>query len=109
VLEAGGVQYSALLTAEATFVDDCTVYRFDDKLMIVVNSSNIARAWRHIVEQKDGINVRLKNISDDVGLLARQGPTAEALLQAHTATQLDDVKYYHFAMGQVAGVECFIS
>src|SRR6188474_1938687 len=31
-LEAGGVQYSAILTAEATFVDDCTVYRFDDKV-----------------------------------------------------------------------------
>ena len=45
VLEPGGVQYSALLTAEGTFVDDCTVYRFDDKLMVVVNASNTARAW----------------------------------------------------------------
>ena len=39
-LEAGQVQYSAILTPEGTFVDDCTVYRFDDKLMIVVNASN---------------------------------------------------------------------
>jgi aminomethyltransferase len=108
-LEPGGVQYSALLNAEGTFIDDCTVYRFDDKLMIVVNASNIAPAWQHIVEQKDGINIRLKNISDDVGLLALQGPTAEALLQAHTETRLPDVTYYHFAVGQVAGVDCFIS
>ena len=41
-LEPGGVQYSAILTPEGTFVDDCTVYRFDDKLMIVVNASNVA-------------------------------------------------------------------
>jgi aminomethyltransferase len=41
-LEPGGVQYSALLTPQGTFVDDCTVYRFDDKLMIVVNASNTA-------------------------------------------------------------------
>ena len=40
-LEPGGVQYSAILTPEGTFVDDCTVYRFEDKLMIVVNASNM--------------------------------------------------------------------
>jgi aminomethyltransferase len=39
-LDAGGVQYSAILSAEGTFIDDCTVYRFDDRLMIVVNASN---------------------------------------------------------------------
>src|SRR5574338_1578248 len=53
-LEPGGVQYSALLTAEGTFIDDCTVYRFDDKLMIVVNAANTARAWEHIVAHKVG-------------------------------------------------------
>src|SRR6476659_2874951 len=57
-LEAGQVQYSAILTPEGTFVDDCTVYRFDDKIMIVVNASNTAKAWDHILEQKGGINVR---------------------------------------------------
>src|SRR4026207_629829 len=85
-LEPGGVQYSAILTPEGTFVDDCTVYRFEDKLMIVVNASNTARAWEHIVKQKAGINVRLKDISGDVGLLSLQGPTSEALLQPHTRT-----------------------
>src|SRR5947199_4242009 len=49
-LGPGGVQYSAILTPEGTFVDDCTVYRFEDKLMLVVNASNRAKAWDHIVE-----------------------------------------------------------
>ena len=80
-LEAGGVQYSAILTPEGTFVDDCTVYRFDDKIMIVVNASNTARAWEHIVALKGGANVRLKDISSEVGLLAVQGPNARSLLQ----------------------------
>jgi len=108
-IEAGGVQYSALLTPEGTFVDDCTVYRFDDKLMIVVNASNTARAWEHIVEQKGGINVRLKDISAEVGLLAVQGPKAQELMQPLTQTRLDDIGYYHFAVGQVTGCQCFIS
>jgi aminomethyltransferase len=108
-LAVGQVQYSAILTREGTFVDDCTVYRFDDKVMIVVNASNTAKAWEHIVEQKAGINVRLKDISSDVGLLSVQGPTAQALLQPLTRTTLSDIAYYHFAVGRVANAECFIS
>ena len=108
-LETGGVQYSAILTTEGTFVDDCTVYRFDDKLMIVVNASNTAKAWAHIVAQKAGANVRLKDISADVGLLAVQGPRAEAVLQPLTPTALGEIAYYRFVTGQVAGVQCFLS
>ena len=108
-LGVGQVQYSAILTDEGTFVDDCTVYRFEDKLMIVVNASNTASAWEHIVEQKGGINVRLKDISPEVGLLSVQGPKAEGLLQPLTRTRLPDIAYYHFAAGHVAGAECFIS
>jgi aminomethyltransferase len=108
-LEPGGVQYSALLTSQGTFVDDCTVYRFEDKLMIVVNASNTAKAWEHIVDQKGGINVRLKDISSEVGLLSVQGPHAEGALQPLTATNLGDIAYYHFVTGKVAGAQCFIS
>ena len=59
-LEPGGVQYSAILSDEGTFVDDATVYRFEDKIMIVVNAANRAKAWEYIVDQKKGANVRLR-------------------------------------------------
>ena len=108
-LHPGQAQYSALLSVEGTFVDDCTVYRFDDKLMIVVNASNTAKAWEHIVSHKVGINVRLKDISAEVGLLAVQGPRAEALLQPLAAVPLGQIAYYHFAVGKIAGAQCFVS
>ena len=108
-LEPGGVQYSALLTPEGTFIDDCTVYRFDDKLMIVVNASNTVRAWEHIVAQKGGINIRLKDISAEVGLLAVQGPRAEEVLRPLAEMPLGDIAYYHFTVGKIAGAQCFIS
>src|SRR4026208_2335969 len=44
-LAPGQVQYSGILTREGTFVDDCTVYRFDDKLMIVVDAAARAPGW----------------------------------------------------------------
>jgi aminomethyltransferase len=109
-LETGQVQYSTLLNDQGTIVDDCTVYRFEDKVMLVVNAANIEKDWEHIVAQKvKGGNIRLRNISDEVGLVALQGPRAQQLLQPLTPTPLDDIGYYHFAVGKVAGKGCFIS
>jgi aminomethyltransferase len=108
-LAPGQVQYSCFLNERGGIVDDCTVYRFEDKVMLVVNAANIEKDWNHIVPQKRGANVRLRNISADVGLLALQGPRAEALLATATDTVLRDIGYYRFAVGAVAGVGCFIS
>ncbi len=108
-LRPGQAQYSALLTDEGTFVDDCLVYRFEDRLMLVVNAANIAADWAHIVAQKRGANVRLRDISDATALLAVQGPGAEALVAPLTPVGVAMIPYYHFAEGKVAGVQCFIS
>src|SRR6266852_4809928 len=56
-LKPGQAQYSGILTKEGTFVDDCLVYRFADRLMLVVNAANIQKDWAHIVAQKRGANV----------------------------------------------------
>src|SRR5213593_1237146 len=108
-LRPGQAQYSAILTDQGTFVDDCLVYRFEDRLMLVVNAANIAADWAHIVAQKRGANVRLRDISDATALLAVQGPEAEALLAPLTPVGVAMIPYYHFAEGKVAGVQCFIS
>ncbi len=108
-LAPGQAQYSAILTEAGTFVDDCLVYRFDDKLMLVVNAANATKDWDHLVARKAGVNVRLKDISAEVALLAVQGPASEALLQSLTRLKLGAIKYYHFDVGPVAGAECFIS
>jgi aminomethyltransferase len=108
-LQPGQAQYTALLTDQGTFLDDCVVYRFADRLMLVVNAANIARAWEHAVERKAGANIRLRDVSDDVALLAVQGPGAEALLGSLTPIDVRALRYYHFAEGAVAGVGCFVS
>ncbi len=105
----GQAQYTALLNEEGTFIDDCLVYRFDDKIMMVVNASNLAKDWEHVVASKSNINARVKNISDDVALLAVQGPRSEELLQALTPLDLSAIKYYAFDTGTIAGVQCFVA
>jgi aminomethyltransferase len=108
-LKPGQAQYSGILTKQGTFVDDCLVYRFEDKLMMVVNASNIQKDWDHIVAQKSGANVRLRDISEETALLAVQGPRAEQLVGSLTSLGVAMIPYYHFSQGKVAGVQCFVS
>ena len=108
-LKPGQAQYSAILTERGTFVDDCVTYRFDDRLMMVVNASNIAKDWEHVVAEKRGANVRLRDISEATGLLAVQGPGAETLVASLTSLAVAMLPYYHFFEGKVAGVQCFVS
>jgi aminomethyltransferase len=108
-LATGQAQYSGILTTQGTFVDDCLVYRFEDKVMLVVNASNITKDWDHIVEQKGGANARLRDISDETALLAIQGPGAEELVAGLTSLPVRTLPYYHFTTGTVAGAQCFLS
>lgn len=108
-LEEGQAQYTALLTDSGTFLDDCIIYRFDNRIMMVVNAANLQKDWEHVVTSKKSINARVKNISDQVALLAIQGPRSEALLQSLTQVNLTNIGYYQFDVGQLAGVECFLA
>src|SRR3989449_7885888 len=57
-LRPGQAQYSAILTDQGTFVDDCLVYRFADRLMLVVNAANIAADWARSEERRVGKECR---------------------------------------------------
>ncbi|HEX4681599.1 MAG TPA: glycine cleavage system aminomethyltransferase GcvT [Gemmatimonadaceae bacterium] len=108
-LAVGQVHYSAILNDRGTFEDDCLVYRFADKLMMVVNASNLDKDLAHISRHAAKFGVTIENVSDDMGLLALQGPEAAKILQPLTKTDLSTIKYYHFAEGEVAGMPMIIS
>src|SRR5207247_17934 len=40
-LKPGQAQYSAILTDQGTFVDDCLVYRFEDRLMLGADAEGL--------------------------------------------------------------------
>jgi glycine cleavage system T protein (aminomethyltransferase) len=102
-LTQGQVQYSGILNERGTFEDDCLVYRTADGIMMVVNASNAAKDWTHILPQSSRFECTLQDASDRVALLALQGPMAEEVLTPRTSVNLRDMRYYHFAAGDVAG------
>jgi aminomethyltransferase len=104
-LKPGQAQYSTILRENGTTVDDCLVYRADDRVLMVVNGSNVDKDFAHISRFVKDFDATLDDISDKVALLALQGPDAARILQKHTDTKLSGIKYYEFTTGTVAGVE----
>jgi aminomethyltransferase len=108
-LAVGQVHYSTILNDRGTIEDDCLIYRFADKVMMVVNASNAPKDYQHIIRHADGFGVTVHDATDEMTLLAVQGPQTASILQGLTATDLSTIGYYHFAEGKVAGQEAIIS
>jgi aminomethyltransferase len=100
----GQAQYSSLPNETGGIVDDLLVYKIrDNDYLVVVNASNIEKDWNWI-SKFNTKGADMKNISDDICLFAVQGPKAAATLQKLTKTDLSAIKYYHFTIGEFAGV-----
>jgi aminomethyltransferase len=101
----GQAQYSCLPNETGGIVDDLIVYKKkDNDYMLVVNASNIDKDWNWI-SKFNTKGAELKNISDDLCLFAVQGPKGVATLQKLTKVDLSTIKYYHFAIGEFAGIQ----
>ena len=101
----GQAQYSCLPNETGGVVDDLIVYKIkDNDYLLVVNASNIEKDWDWI-SKYNSKGVDMKNISDDICLFAVQGPKARGVLQKLTNTDLAAIKYYHFSIGELAGVK----
>ncbi len=101
----GKVQYSCLPNGKGGIVDDLLVYRINsEEFLLVVNASNIEKDWEWI-NSHNSFDATLENKSDDISLLAVQGPKATEALQSLTDINLSEMEYYTFQIGTFAGVE----
>lgn len=104
-LVPGKVQYSCLPNDKGGIVDDLLVYCEDERnFLLVVNASNIEKDWNWI-SSHNSFDCVMENDSDNISLLAIQGPKAVEALRSLTDINLAEMKYYTFEKGTFAGVE----
>jgi len=107
-LSPGGVQYSTMCYPYGGIVDDLLVYNLsENEYMMVINASNIEKDYKWMVENNE-LGADIKNLSDEYSLLAVQGPTSDKVIQKLLERDLD-LKYYHFKMEKIAGVDIILS
>ncbi|MCM3161715.1 glycine cleavage system aminomethyltransferase GcvT [Metabacillus litoralis] len=110
LLKNGGAQYTAMCYEDGGTVDDLLIYKkADHDYLLVINASNIEKDVDWLTTNLFG-DVSIKNVSDDLALLALQGPFAEKVLQTLTDTDLTDIKFFKFKDDvNVAGVKALVS
>ena len=108
-LEVGQCQYTALCLESGGILDDFLVYRAPDHYMLVVNASRREDDWDWLTGHATGLRVELEDRSDRTALLALQGPKAQEVLAPLAEPDLEEIGYYRFAEGRVAGVPALIS
>jgi aminomethyltransferase len=102
-IEPGQAQYTLLTNEQGGIVDDLIVYRLDPfRYLLIVNASNREAAYEWLKDRElRGSDVR--DVSDEYGLIAVQGPRALERLG------LDPAPAFTFAEGAVGGVTCMVN
>lgn len=108
-LTDGRAQYSALPNERGCPMDDVILYRRSAKrFLMIVNAANVEKdfAW---LESQNPTGCELRDVSDSYALLALQGPRAQAILQTLTPLALEELKFYRFTEGDVAGKKILVA
>ncbi|WP_431247753.1 glycine cleavage system aminomethyltransferase GcvT [Leifsonia xyli] len=84
-------KYSLLLSRSGGIVDDLVVYRTgEDRYMVVANASNRDAVAQELRERTSPFDVEVFDESDDIALIAVQGPAALSILLATDGLAADD-------------------
>jgi aminomethyltransferase len=110
-LTANSAQYSVMCNENGGIIDDFVVYRLDDgKFMMVSNAANREKDYDWLAKNAESFNVQMKRISDDVAMLAVQGPNAQKTLQKICKDDLGGIERFKCASLHMAGdIAAFLS
>jgi len=107
-LQPGKAQYTCIPNGEGGIVDDFLVYQYEkEKYMAVVNAANIEKDWNWFQKQNT-MGAEMEDTSDQMSLLAIQGPKAQATLEKITDENLGEMKPFRFKVGKIGGADNII-
>jgi aminomethyltransferase len=99
----GQAQYTLLTNERGGIIDDLIAYRLgEQRYLLIVNAANREPDFRWLKEREiPGSDIR--DVSDDYGLLAVQGPRAIERLG------LPQAKQFTFAESEIDGIPCMVN
>jgi len=109
-LDEGRAQYSMICAPDGGIIDDLIVYRLGpERFLVVANAGNAQVVSDALVERLAGFKAVLDDRSLAMGLVAVQGPRSVEVLRPLTEIDLDALRYYAIAEGQVAGIPALVA
>lgn len=108
-LEVRHIVYTPMCYPDGGIVDDLLCYRLsENRFMLVVNGACKDKDKKWIEENLSG-RVNFEDRSDEITLIAVQGPDSEQTIQKITDMELSGIKYYWSERGDIGGQEVLIS
>jgi aminomethyltransferase len=115
-LSVGQSAYGCLLNPHGGMIDDGIVFRLADTTYRYVGNCDTDGVWLQKVAQQHELTVSVENVSDRFHNLALQGPLSRDILRPlvtlnseWNVTTLDEIGYFRFVEGTVAGIPTLIS
>jgi aminomethyltransferase len=101
------IRYGLLCNQDGNPLDDLLLYKTGpEDIFVVANASNKEAVLSWLGDHVKGADVTITDRSDELAMLALQGPKSEAALQPLVKDKdLSEVGYYKFAFATVAGID----
>jgi aminomethyltransferase len=104
-LAIGAIRYGLLTREDGTILDDVLVYREPDSVFVCINAGNRNRDLAWLRTHAAGTSVEVEDLSNDLAMIAIQGPESVAVVRALAGKDPGTLKYYRFFSAPFAGLE----
>lgn len=104
----GRIRYAMILNEQGYTQDDILVYRepSGDGFFLVINAGNCERDLAIMHETAKAFSaVEIVDQTEDLGMIAIQGPLSQQIASKVTDIDLEALKYYAWARGRICGHE----
>jgi aminomethyltransferase len=108
-LNAGQIRYALVTNEDGGVLDDVLVYRWPDAYALVVNASNRPKILNWIEQHQSGFDVTVNDRTEELAMIAVQGPRALEFVQPHVEPVIADLKYYTGTPSRLSGQEAYIT
>ena len=103
-LKPYGGLYALMCNPDGGIVDDLITYKFTpERFLVVYNAGNRDKDYKWLKKNSKDFDVKLTDVSDEVAMIAVQGPKAVETLQKITEEKLGEVGRFNIAEITVSG------
>jgi aminomethyltransferase len=108
-MKLGAIKYSFFARDDGTTMDDVLIYRDEDEVFFCINAGNRDRDLEWMREVVARFDCTLDDQSDELAMIAIQGPASVDTMAPLCSGDVAGLKYYHFYRGTVCDVPAMIS
>ncbi len=109
-LKVGKAKYSMIVDENGGVLDDLITYRLaEDHFLVVPNAANTDTVWLSFEARAANFDVTLANRSEELGLVAVQGPRALEVIDPLLDGSPAELPYYSAAQMTLDGVDVIVA